>query len=189
MAVVLVVGCYSPRPPAGAPCANGQCPSGLVCAPATQTCELSANPIDAPRGPDAPPDVRADANVDANTATFMHRRRITIQNTSSSTLPAGFTITVPFSPLATLVSGSKVKADFSDLRVIGDTVGERDRIIDPPGGPAPVAIHFSLGTPIAANTTSMEYAIYYTYPAASAAPASRRSRTTSRCCEKLSGFD
>lgn len=170
-AVALLVGCYAPKPPAGAPCANGACPAGLVCAPATQTCEVSANPIDAPRGPDAPPDVAADANVDANTSTFLHRRRITIHNSSTSQLPAGFTITVPFSPLATLVSTGSVKPDFSDLRIIGDTVGERDRIVDPPGGPAPVAIHFSLGTPIAPGATSNEYAIYYSYPAAPAAPA------------------
>ena len=169
MAVALVVGCYSPKPPAGAPCTNGVCPAGLVCSPATQTCETTAVALDG--GPDAPPDVAADANVDADTATFRHRRRITIHNTSTSTLPAGFTITVPFSPLANLVTGGKVNADFSDLRIIGDTVGERDRIVDPPGGPAPVAIHFSLGMPIAAGGTSTEYAIYYTYPAAGAAPA------------------
>lgn len=126
--------------------------------------------IDA-RGPDAPPDVAEDANVDADTATFKHRRRITIHNSSGAMLPAGFTITVPFAPLASLVSLAKVNADFSDLRIIGDTVGERDRIIDPPGGPAPVAIHFSLGTPIAGGGTSTEYAIYYSYVAAGAAPA------------------
>jgi len=126
--------------------------------------------IDA-RTPDAPPDVAEDANVDADTTTFKFRRRITIHNTSGSTMPAGFTITVPFSPLANLVSTGKVKADFSDLRIIGDTVGERDRIVDPPGGPAPVAIHFSLGVPITAGGTSTEYAIYYSYTAAGAAPA------------------
>jgi hypothetical protein len=166
--VGLLVGCYSPRPPAGAPCPDHVCPAPLVCSPATGTCEISA--IDA-SGPDAPPDVAADANVDANTATFKHRRRITIHNGSSSTMPAGFTITVPFAPLASLVTTGAVKADFSDLRVIGDTVGERDRIVDPPAKPTPVAISFSLGTPIAAGATSTEYAIYYTYATAGAAPA------------------
>jgi hypothetical protein len=41
--VALLLGCYSARPPAGAPCASGgSCPAGLVCSPATQTCEGSA---------------------------------------------------------------------------------------------------------------------------------------------------
>jgi hypothetical protein len=166
-AVALLVGCYSPRPPAGAPCPDGVCPTGLVCSPATQTCELTATDA---RSPDAPPDVAEDANVDADTATFKHRRRISIHNLSNQAMPAGFTITVPFQPLANLVSTGAVKADFSDLRIIGDSVGERDRIIDPPGGPAPVAISFSLGVPIAAGATSTEYAIYYSYPSAGAAP-------------------
>jgi hypothetical protein len=134
------------------------------------TCEVTATSGDA-GNPDAPPDVAADANVDANTATFLHRRRITIHNGSNVTLPAGFTIDVPFPPLANLVLLGKVKADFSDLRVIGDTVGERDRIVDPPAGPAPVAFHFSLGAPIAAGATSSEYAVYYSYAQAGAAPA------------------
>lgn len=34
-----LVGCYAPAPEPGAPCASGRCPSGLVCAAATNTCE------------------------------------------------------------------------------------------------------------------------------------------------------
>lgn len=37
--LVFGTACYTPTPPAGAPCADGVCPSGLVCAPATQRCE------------------------------------------------------------------------------------------------------------------------------------------------------
>jgi hypothetical protein len=33
--------CYSPRPSTGAPCPDGVCPAGLICASATQTCELT----------------------------------------------------------------------------------------------------------------------------------------------------
>jgi hypothetical protein len=134
------------------------------------TCEVTAVNADA-SNPDAPPDVAIDASIDADTTTFRHRRRITIRNNSNATMPAGFTIDVPFAALANLVTTGNVNADFSDLRVIGDSVGERDRIVDPPGGPAPVAFHFSLGASIAAGATSTEYAVYYAYPQAGAAPA------------------
>lgn len=167
VALLVASGCYSPHPPAGAPCPDGVCPTGLVCSPVTRTCE--AHVVDA--STDGAPDARPDANVDANISTFRHRQRLTIKNLSAQEMPAGMTVSVPFTALATLVSAGKAKADFSDVRVIGDTVGERDRIIDPPGGPAPVAIHFSLGVPLAANTTSTEYAIYYSYPASPPAPA------------------
>ncbi|MBV8756862.1 MAG: hypothetical protein JO257_06300 [Deltaproteobacteria bacterium] len=169
-ALLLASACYSPHPQAGAPCPDNVCPTGLVCSPVTHTCETTAQNPDG-GGPDAPPDVAADANVDANTSTFLHRRRVTIHNGSGQVMPAGMTVSVPFGVLATLVSAGKAKADFSDVRVIGDNVGERDRIIDPPGGVAPVMVSFSLGAPIAANATSTEYAIYYSYANAGAAPA------------------
>ncbi|HSN29017.1 MAG TPA: hypothetical protein VLT45_22170 [Kofleriaceae bacterium] len=163
---LLLVGCYSPHPQAGAPCPDNVCPTGLVCSPATHTCEITGQTADA-----STPDAVPDANVDADISTFRHRRRLTIRNLSTQEMPAGMTVSVPFSVLSTLVSTGKAKADFSDVRVIGDSVGERDRIIDPPGGPAPVIINFSLGAPIAANATSTEYAIYYAYAAAPPAPA------------------
>jgi len=168
-ALLVASACYSPHPQAGSPCPDNICPTGLVCSPATHTCEVTAQNGDA-GNPDAPPDVAEDANVDANTQAFLHRRRLTIKNQSSSVMPAGMTVTVPFTMLQNLVSTNKAKADFSDVRVIGDTVGERDRIIDPPSGPAPVAISFSLGAPLAANASTTEYAIYYTYPMAGPAP-------------------
>ncbi len=60
-----LVGCYSPQPHAGSPCPDGVCPDGLVCSPATVTCERTA--IDA--GPhDGPPrDVALDVPLDAVT--------------------------------------------------------------------------------------------------------------------------
>lgn len=59
VALVLLAGCYSPAPPAGAPCGtNASCPAPLVCSPATATCEQTAVPVDA--GLDAPADVAVD---------------------------------------------------------------------------------------------------------------------------------
>src|SRR3954469_14721900 len=46
-----VAACYAPNPKAGSPCATSPCLAGLVCSPATLTCELPA--IDAALGPDA----------------------------------------------------------------------------------------------------------------------------------------
>lgn len=40
--LVLVAACYAPHPPAGSPCDQGPCPVGLVCSPASLTCELVA---------------------------------------------------------------------------------------------------------------------------------------------------
>jgi hypothetical protein len=163
-AAILVVGCYAPKAPTGAPCAGNDCPAGLVCSPATHTCEVSA--VDAFVPMDAAP-------VDVDTSVFKYRRRITIHNTATSALPTGFTIRVSVgSSLASLLGMGKVKADFSDLRVIGDgSLGERDRIIDPPTGPAPPGISFSLVLPIPAGATSTDYALYYGAPDAAAAPA------------------
>jgi hypothetical protein len=165
VAVALVAGCYDPRPPAGAPCANGVCPTGLVCSPATMTCEYAATDA---RPRDTPVDAPVDT-IDADLSLYRYRQRITI--TTGAALPAGFTIRVPLASLATLVAEGKVKADFSDLRVIGDgTLGERDRIIDPPGGLAPVAVNFSLMLAVPAGT-SMDYALYYGSSSPGVAPA------------------
>jgi hypothetical protein len=171
-AVGLVAGCYSPAPPAGAPCVDGVCPSGLVCSPATNTCEKSAVDPDAPISLiDAPlDDASSDGPpmIDAATSPYMYRRRITIINNSASALAAGYTIRVPFTMLSTLIGAGKVKADHSDLRVIGSS-GERDRIVDV--APAPVAINFSLAQSIASGTMNQSYYVYYGRPNATAAPA------------------
>jgi hypothetical protein len=172
----ILVGCYAPSPPTGAPCGdNTECPAGLVCSPATRTCEVTAvEPADAAGGDaagDAPVLADAPPGSDAPASPFLYRRRISI--TATAALPAGLTIRVPLGQtLATLVQQSKVRADFADLRIIGDgALGERDRIVDPPNGPAPAAVSFSLAQPIAAGDTSTDYALYYGAPAAAAAPA------------------
>ena len=56
-------GCYAPHPQPGAPCGSGSCPAGLVCSPATQTCELHA--LDAALSDSPAPDARHDASIDA----------------------------------------------------------------------------------------------------------------------------
>ena len=62
LAFAVVAGCYSPTPPAGAPCSlDGQCPTGLQCSPASMTCELHA--VDAPRSPDDAPAIQSDARA------------------------------------------------------------------------------------------------------------------------------
>jgi hypothetical protein len=42
----MLAACYSPHPQPGAPCGDGPCPTGLVCAPATNTCERGYNSAD-----------------------------------------------------------------------------------------------------------------------------------------------
>ena len=57
LAVVAVVGsaCYAPATKSGSPCASDRdCPSTLVCSPATGTCERTATELDAARPIDAP---------------------------------------------------------------------------------------------------------------------------------------
>src|SRR5438445_3618302 len=54
LALWVLAGCYAPQPPAGAPCpADGTCPTGLVCSPATSTCEKQAVMADAHQNADA----------------------------------------------------------------------------------------------------------------------------------------
>ena len=60
LVVACLAGCYSPAPPAGAPCSStGACPDGLVCSPATGTCEHAGATADAAI------DARGDAAIDA----------------------------------------------------------------------------------------------------------------------------
>src|SRR5262245_52492182 len=167
MLAVLACGCYAPNPSTGAPCPDNICPSGLVCSQATHTCERSN--VDRDAGGDAV-DARVDAGIDAPPPTFRYRRRITIYNNTNTALPAGLTIHYPLNNmLAMLVSQGKAKADFSDVRIVGDAVGERNRIIDL--APAPSAVSFSLAQSIGAAGMSMEYALYYGAPGAGPPPA------------------
>lgn len=164
---IVLVGCYAPSPQPGAPCANSRCPQGLVCSPATNTCEreaIDAAVIDAPI--DAPV-------IDVMPSAFAYRRRISIQNTSATALPVGFTIRIPLgATLQALIDEGKLRSDLADLRVIGDTLGERDRIVDPPDGPAAAAVWFSLAEPLAAGATTTDYALYYGAPTAAGPPSS-----------------
>jgi hypothetical protein len=62
----LAAGCYGPTPPTGSPCGATPCPTPLVCAPATSTCERApadGRPLDATPGDGAPPAI--DAPTDA----------------------------------------------------------------------------------------------------------------------------
>jgi len=168
LAILATAGCYGPSVHAGSPCSvNEPCPAGLVCSPASQTCELTAAASDGgvdDGHPDVPPDVQLGA--------FRYRRRLTIKNGSTTQLPEGFAIRVKLgSTLASLVAAGKVNADYSDLRVIGDVTGERDRIVDPAAGPAPPAITFALAHPLDAGATTLDYALYYGDPGAGPAPA------------------
>src|SRR5688500_12421103 len=65
IAIVIWVGCYAPQPQPGAPCANGACPDGLICSPATSTCERTAVDVDATQPVDASNDAARDAPLDA----------------------------------------------------------------------------------------------------------------------------
>ncbi|HEY6035697.1 MAG TPA: hypothetical protein VIV58_15590, partial [Kofleriaceae bacterium] len=166
LAILATAGCYGPSVHAGSPCSEGEpCPDGLVCSPASQTCELTA--VDG-----SVHDGRTDAPPDVQTSAFRYRRRLTIHNGSAMQLPSGFAIRVKVgATLATLVAAGKVNADYSDLRVIGDVAGERDRIVDPATGPAPPAITFALAQPLDAGATTLDYALYYGDPGAGPAPA------------------
>jgi hypothetical protein len=157
--------CYAPAPPTGAPCGtNATCPAGLVCSLATNTCEREGAPLgDAPLedGPlvDAPIDA---PSIDAPASPYAYRRRITIKNNTNAALPVGFTIRVLVPTLPLLVQAMKVRLDYADLRVIADTGStDRNRIVDPIGGPAPTSVSFALATAIPAMATSNEYSLYY----------------------------
>ncbi|HMG57558.1 MAG TPA: hypothetical protein VK601_28855 [Kofleriaceae bacterium] len=160
-ASVLLVGCYAAVTPAGRPCPDDICPGGQVCSPATKTCEYESVPADAAQ-PDTAPEAQAPPR---------YRRRIAIYNGAATALPVGFTIRVPMpAMLAGMVQDRKVKADLSDLQVIGEgTIGERDRIADSGVGYPPAAVSFALQAPIPPGTINTDYWLHY--GGASAAPA------------------
>jgi len=93
--LVIGLGCYAPQPSSGAPCASsGMCPDGLVCSPASQTCELTA--VDAHVGDvahDSAPIVH-DAPVDAATPML-------VQHATSYAAPSqSLSVTLPAAPAA-----------------------------------------------------------------------------------------
>jgi hypothetical protein len=57
------VGCFNPTPHPGDPCAMGVCPTGLVCVPSSQTCELTITDA----GIDGPINLGSDAGGPAAT--------------------------------------------------------------------------------------------------------------------------
>lgn len=89
LVLVLFAGCYAPHPQPGAPCAEGTCPDGLVCATATQTCEL--RDIDA----SVPPVDAVDATPDAATMAELVQ-----QKASYAAIAPQLSITLPSLPAA-----------------------------------------------------------------------------------------
>ena len=117
--MLFAVGCYAPDPAAGAPCAaGGTCPEGLVCSPASQTCERTAvdarvdairdSAVTARDAPDAPIDA-------ATTATLIQAARSYASPSTSlavalANAPAAGHVLVliagnPHAPLATVTGG------------------------------------------------------------------------------------
>ncbi|HEV7556114.1 MAG TPA: hypothetical protein VGO00_11690, partial [Kofleriaceae bacterium] len=74
--LVLVAACYAPTAQSGSPCDPGPCPSGLICSPATHTCEVTAVDIDA----------ATDTSVGPWLAGYTHRKRLVITSTTTETL-------------------------------------------------------------------------------------------------------
>ncbi|HEY5924137.1 MAG TPA: hypothetical protein VIV11_20800, partial [Kofleriaceae bacterium] len=55
LVLVTCIGCFAPSAQPGARCANGMCPEGLVCSPATDTCERTTVALDDAGGVDIVP--------------------------------------------------------------------------------------------------------------------------------------
>ena len=118
IAVVLFAACYAPSAQPGAPCPDGVCPSGLVCAPATQTCERTAVPADASVDDaselDAPVDAPEMVTVDAppDAAPCYGAGLITIcpsaPVTDSLAITANTTLDTDTSPLCIVYSGGEL---------------------------------------------------------------------------------
>lgn len=103
LALVLVTSCYSPQPSPGAPCPDGACPTGLVCSPATQTCERQALDASVDGLPlvDARVDARLDAPIDGPPDAYVPPQPVLRQqavNYASSA--ASLSATLPAPPTA-----------------------------------------------------------------------------------------
>lgn len=110
VAAIAAVGlgaCYAPEPPRGAPCSPiGGCPSGLVCSPATQTCEPSATAADAALdAAPIPPD-------------FAYRVPITFEATAAAT------DVVTLIKLDGSFPYAHAAADGADLRIVVEAIGD-----------------------------------------------------------------
>ena len=108
LVVLAGMSCYAPDPPAGGPCSNGMCPEGLVCSPATDTCEHEATPrLDATTadasgvdGADPPADAVADAPADARPDASAPTAAVVQQQTAYAASAAMLSVTLPTPPAA-----------------------------------------------------------------------------------------
>ena len=121
---------------------------------------------DATQLPDSSP---PDTSTNDVVSQPQYERVITIVNNATSSLPAGYTIGVPYpqSQMQSAINAGKMRSDLGDLRVRG-TNGERDRLID--AAPLASVVWFSLSAPIAAGATDTSYAITYGDPNAATPP-------------------
>lgn len=102
VALGVLAGCYAPQPPAGAPCpANGTCPTGLVCSPATNTCEKQAVMADA-RHPDGSTIIDIDAAIDARPldAFVANAPKLVQQNTNYADNAGTLSVTLATAPVS-----------------------------------------------------------------------------------------
>ncbi len=99
LAVLAIAGCYSPDLPTGSPCVSGVCPDGLVCSPATQTCERTA--IDARVADGSVDALRPDAALDAPPDAAAATATLIQQNTAYGAAPtASLSVTLATTPTA-----------------------------------------------------------------------------------------
>ncbi len=100
---LVAAACYAPHPPAGAPCsASGACPDGLVCSPATLTCELRAidgGPADTSHD-DAALDARTDASPDAPVDAAPTLPVLVQQAATFASAGDSLSLTLPSAPIA-----------------------------------------------------------------------------------------
>src|SRR5262249_11055967 len=89
--VVLVSACYSPHPQPGAPCPDGVCPEGLLCAPLTHVCELTGGDTDVPGRDASLIDASADAPPASAAATLVQQ----VHASSSSAATLSVTLAPP----------------------------------------------------------------------------------------------
>jgi hypothetical protein len=104
-----------------------------------------------------------------------YRYGLTINNTNTSALPAGYTVKVTLDT-ASLINAGKLRADGNDLRLVwvnGSTLVELDRAIETPLNTTTTEIWFKTQASIAAGSNDGSYYLYYGNPSAGVAPSSR----------------
>lgn len=84
---VVVAGCFAPSAPLGAPCGDEDaCPTGLVCAPATNTCERSIG---------STPDASADSATDTTSDSAQALRSTFVDQATSDGAGGSVTLKLP----------------------------------------------------------------------------------------------